>query len=146
MFSSGGRKDSLRNAEESGVFTASLASRHLAEQVNASSVPVPYGADEFAIAGLSPAMGNLVDAPYVSEAYTVLECRVTEIIQPKALEGSKTDSHMVFGQVVGIHISDEVLRDGRIDMSLLRPIARMGYHDYSDGGADVFQMTRPNKP
>ncbi|HEX2147145.1 MAG TPA: flavin reductase family protein, partial [Pseudorhizobium sp.] len=37
MFSSSGRKDSLRNAEETGVFTASLASRDLADQVNASS-------------------------------------------------------------------------------------------------------------
>lgn len=146
MFSSSGRKDSLRNAQESGVFTASLASRHLAESVNASSVAVPYGTDEFEIAGLSPLMGQLVDAPYVAEAYTALECRVTEIIQPNTLEGGKADSHMVFGQVVGIHISEEVIRNGRIDMGILHPIARMGYRDYSDGGTDVFEMTRPTAP
>lgn len=144
MFSSSGRKDSLRNAEESGVFTASLASRNLAEHVNASSVAVPYGTNEFAIAGLSPHMGQLVDAPFVAEAHAVLECRVTEIFQPKALDGTLANSFMVFGEVVAIHISDAVIHDGRIDMSLLRPIARMGYRDFSDGGTDVFQLTRPS--
>lgn len=144
MFSSSGRKDSLRNAEETGVFTASLASRNLAEHVNASSVAVPYGTNEFAIAGLSPHMGQLVDAPFVAEAHAVLECRVTEIFQPKALDGTLANSFIVFGEVVAIHISDAVIRDGRIDMSLLRPIARMGYRDFSDGGTDVFQLTRPS--
>ena len=143
MFSSSGRKDSLRNAEETGVFTASLASRDLAEQVNLSSVAVPYGTDEFALAGLSARVGNLVDAPYVAEAHGALECRVTEIIQPKTLKGESAASFMVFGQVIGIHLSDAVIREGRVDMALLRPIARMGYHDYSDGGTDVFELTRP---
>ena len=143
MFSSSGRKDSLRNAEETGVFTASMASRNLAEKVNASSITVPYGTDEFAIANLSSAPGRLVDAPYVAEAYTALECRVTDIAQPKALGGRYAESYMVFGQVVGIHIRDEVILDGRIDMTIMRPVARMGYHDYCDGGTDVFEMTRP---
>lgn len=146
MFSSTGRKDSLRNAEETGVFTASLASRHLAEAVNASSVTVPYGTDEFALAGVTPAPGTLIDAPYVAEAYTALECRVTEILQPQTLKGGKAPSYMVFGEVVGIHIREEVIRDGRIDMALLRPIARMGYRDFSDGGAEVFELTRPAGP
>lgn len=146
MFSSSGRKDSLRNAEESGVFTASLASRNLAEKVNASSVAVPYSTDEFEIAGLSPVMGQLVDAPYVSEAYTALECRVTQILQPDTLEGGKAHAYMVLGQVVGIHIDETVILDGRIDMTRLHPIARMGYRDYSDGGSDVFEMVRPTAP
>jgi flavin reductase (DIM6/NTAB) family NADH-FMN oxidoreductase RutF len=146
MFSSSGRKDSLRNAEETGVFTASLASRDLADQVNASSASVPYGIDEFSIAGLQAKFGELVDAPFVEAALAALECRVTEIIQPKTLGGEVADSHMVFGQVVGIHISETVIRDGRIDMRRLRPIARMGYRDYSDGGADVFELTRPSIP
>lgn len=144
MFSSSGRKDSLRNAEETGVFTASLASRHLAEQVNASSISVPYGTDEFAIAGVTAKRGELVDAPYVAEAHAVLECRMTEVIQPRTLDGGRAASFMVFGQVVGIHISESVIRDGRIEMTLLRPIARMGYRDFSDGGTDVFQLTRPS--
>lgn len=145
MFSSSGRKHSLRNAEETGVFTASLASRHLAGHVNASSAPVDYGVNEFALAGLTATMGQVVDAPYVAEAYTALECRLTEIIQPKGLDGEKSQSFMVFGEVVGIHISERIIRDGRIAMDLARPIARMGYMDYADGGTDVFQISRPTR-
>jgi flavin reductase (DIM6/NTAB) family NADH-FMN oxidoreductase RutF len=143
MFSSSGRKHSLKNAQESGVFTASLASRNLAEQVNASSAPVDYGISEFDLAGLTATMGELVDAPYVAEAHAVLECRTTQIIQPRTLDGEEADSFMVFGQVVGIHISEGILRDGRISMELARPIGRMGYRDYADGGVDVFQLDRP---
>ncbi|MGK6316788.1 flavin reductase family protein [Neorhizobium sp. DT-125] len=143
MFSSSGRKHSLKNAEETGVFTASLASRHLAEKVNASSAAVPYGVSEFELAGLTAKMAELIDAPYVAEAYAALECRVTQVIQPKGLDGEEAEAFMVFGQVVGIHISEEILRNGRIDMSLARPIARMGYRDYADGGSDVFEMVRP---
>ncbi|MCK8778751.1 flavin reductase family protein [Rhizobium sp. NTR19] len=143
MFSSSGRKHSLKNAEETGVFTASLASRHLAEQVNASSAAVEYGVSEFELSGLTAKMAVTVDAPFVAEAYTVLECRVTEIINPKGLDGEASDSFMVLGEVTGIHISETILRDGRIDMSLAKPIARMGYMDYADGGTDVFQMSRP---
>lgn len=145
MFSSSGRKHSMKNAEETGVFTASLASRHLAGHVNASSAPVDYGVNEFELAGLTATMGQVVDAPYVAEAYTALECRLTEVIQPKGLDGEKSQSFMVFGEVVGIHISEKIIRDGRIAMDLARPIARMGYMDYADGGTDVFQIARPTR-
>jgi flavin reductase (DIM6/NTAB) family NADH-FMN oxidoreductase RutF len=143
MFSSSGHKDSVTNIEETGVFTCSLASRHLAEEMNASSVAVAYGVDEFDIAKLTPVTGRLVDAPYVGEAYAALECRATQILRPVDIDGRESDNWVVFGQVVGIHISPEILRDGMIDMAVARPLGRMGYLDYCDGGADVFAMRRP---
>jgi flavin reductase (DIM6/NTAB) family NADH-FMN oxidoreductase RutF len=145
MFSSSGRKHSLKNAQETGFFTASLVSRPLVDQMNASSAPVDYGVDEFELAGLTSRMGEVVDAPYVAEAFAALECRVTQIIEPHGLDGVPSESVMVLGQVLGIHLSEAIIRDGRIDMSLARPVARMGYMDYSDGGVDVFQLRRPNQ-
>ncbi|MGV1869583.1 flavin reductase family protein [Agrobacterium rosae] len=143
MFSSSGHKHSVRNVEESGVFTANLVSRNLVEQMNASSAPVEYGVNEFEIAGLTAKQGELVDAPYVAEAFAALECRVTQIIRPIDVNGVESESWVVFGQVVGIHISESVIENGRIDMGRARPVARMGYMDYCDGGADVFQLVRP---
>ncbi|WLR94724.1 flavin reductase family protein [Shinella zoogloeoides] len=143
MFSSSGHKDSVTNIEETGVFTCSLASRHLASQMNASSVAVPHGVDEFDIAKLTAVTGRLVDAPYVGEAYAALECRMTQILRPVDVDGRESGNWVVFGQVVGIHISPEIIRDGLLDMAVARPLGRMGYMDYSDGGADVFAMMRP---
>lgn len=143
MFASSGYKDSARNAEETGVFTASLVGRNIVEAMNASSAPVPYGTDEFALAGLTPVQGTLVEAPFVGEAMAALECRVTQIIRPLDIDGVEAETWMVFGQVVGIHLDEAIIREGRIDTALARPVARMGYMDYSDGGADVFEMGRP---
>ncbi|MBB3566275.1 flavin reductase family protein [Rhizobium sp. BK491] len=145
MFSSAGRKDSVRNVQETGVFTANLVSRHIVEKMNHSSIAVPYGVNEFELAGLTARPGELVDAPYVAEAFAVLECRVTEILQPKGLNGETSENIMVIGQVVGIHIDETIIRGGRLDMALARPIARMGYMDYSEG-SEVFEMMRPKAP
>lgn len=145
MFASSGHKHSVTNVEHSGVFTASLVSRHLVEQMNASSAPVAHEVDEFDLAGLTAKAGELVDAPYVAQAYAVLECQVTQIIRPIGLDGAEAETWVVFGQVVGIHLDEAVIEDGRIDMARARPIARMGYRDYCDGGTDVFQLTRPGQ-
>ncbi|QRM55420.1 flavin reductase family protein [Sinorhizobium sp. BG8] len=142
MFSSAGHKDSVRNIEETGAFTCSFVSRNLAESMNHSSIAAPHGDSEFAIAGLTPQNGRLVDAPFVGEAFAALECRMTEIMRPKTLDGGVADSWIVFGQVVGIHISEQIVRDGRLDMSIARPVARMGYMDYSEADK-VFEMFRP---
>lgn len=145
MFSSAGRKDSVRNVEETGVFTANLVSRNLVEKMNHSSIAAPYGVNEFELSGLTAMQGELVDAPYVGEAFAALECRVTEILLPKGLDGEPSENIMVFGQVVGIHIDESIIRNGRLDMALARPIARLGYMDYSEG-SDVFEMIRPKAP
>ncbi len=145
MFSAGRGKDSPRNAEQTGVFTASFVSRNLIAQMNASSVVVPYGVDEFEIAGLAHEPGRMVDAPYVKNAYAALECRVIQVVRPIGLDGEDADAIVVFGQVVGIHIDEAIIRDGRLDMSIAQPIGRMGYMDYAEA-SDVFEMMRPPRP
>ncbi|TCQ04841.1 flavin reductase (DIM6/NTAB) family NADH-FMN oxidoreductase RutF [Rhizobium sp. PP-F2F-G36] len=144
MFSSSGWKDTVRNIEETGVFTASFVSRDLIDPMNRSSAPLPHGESEFAAAQLTPVDGNLVEAPFVGEAYAALECRMTEMFWPKTLSGEPAENHVVIGQVVGIHIREEALRDGRFDMAKARPVGRLGYMDYADAG-DVFELVRPKR-
>jgi flavin reductase (DIM6/NTAB) family NADH-FMN oxidoreductase RutF len=142
MFSSSGRKDTVRNVEETGVFTTSMVSRELAEKMNHTSVPAPYGENEFDLAGLTMMPGKLVDAPYVAEAHAALECKVTEMFEAKGLDGTLSGSFVVIGQVMGIHIDDAALVDGRLDMAAVAPLARLGYMDYADG-SQTFEMRRP---
>lgn len=145
FYSSSETKHSTRNAEETGVFTCSFVSRDLVEAANASSVDVPYGVNEFEIAGLTSVFGRLVDAPYVGEALAALECRVTDIVRLRTVDGDSTNNVMVVGQVMGIHIDERIIRDGLLDMSLARPVARMGYFDYAEA-SEVFAMRRPKAP
>ena len=101
-FSSYGRKDSLRNAEETGEFVANLATRPLAEAVNLSSIAVAPGVDEMEMAGLTAAPCRLVAAPRVAESPAALECRLIRIIPIPDLEGNDTNNFLVLGQVVGV--------------------------------------------
>jgi flavin reductase (DIM6/NTAB) family NADH-FMN oxidoreductase RutF len=143
MFSSSGRKDTLRNVEETGVFTTSMVGRELAGKMNLTSVNAPYGENEFELAGLTMMPGRLVDAPYAGEAHAALECKVTEMFEAKGLDGKPSGSFVVIGQVVGIHIDEAALVDGRLDMASVAPLARLGYMDYADA-AQTFEMRRPD--
>ena len=142
MFSSDGRKDSLSNIEETGCFVCNIAVYALREAMNASSAPLAHGVSEFEAAELTPEASRLVAAPRVKEAPAALECRYLQTIQVPTLDGGKTDNYMVLGQVVGVHIDDDLIVDGRIDMVRLAQLARLGYMDYSVVER-VFEMNRP---
>lgn len=145
MFSCSDPKNTLKNCEETGVFTASMVSRDLSETMNVSSIDAPYGVSEFELAGLTPVRGRMVDAPYVGEAWGALECRVTDIYRPKGLDGVESRSHVIVGQVVCIHIDETVITAGRIDLDKASLVARMGYRDYCDTSSS-FEMVRPKWP
>jgi hypothetical protein len=50
---------------------------------------------------------------------------------------------IVIGRVVLIHIKDDVIRpDGRIDILKIRPLARLGYYDYTTVDS-IFEMIIP---
>lgn len=141
-FSSEGGKDSAAFARETGEFVANLVGRALAEQMNASSIDAPRDIDEFGYAGLTPAPSRIVAPPRVAEAKAALECKVTEIFEPKDLSGEPVGSVVVAGQVVGVHIDDEVLTDGLFDYAKAGNLARLGYMDYASVN-ETFAMRRP---
>nr|WP_306267436.1 flavin reductase family protein [Pararhizobium sp. IMCC3301] len=142
FFSSDGMKDSASNARESGVFACNLATFALKDAMNASSAPLAHGVSEFDRAGLTPVPCTLINAPRVAEAAVVLECETLEVKPLVDRSGQAADYTMVIGQVLGIHIDDACLVDGLLDITLLKPIARLGYRDYAVID-EVFQLTRP---
>src|SRR6185312_10741128 len=138
-FSSEGPKDSASFARESGEFVVNLVGRRLVKQMVASSVDAPRGVSEFGYAGLEAAPSTLVKAPRVAGAPAALECRLTEIFEPKDLEGRDHDIKVVAGEVVGIHIDDAMLTDGLFDVVKAGNVARLGYMDYSSV-TEIFSM------
>jgi len=139
---SGGNKDTLRNIEETEEFVMNLATYDLREAVNATSAHVPRGTDEFGLAGLTKAPSRLVKPPRVAESPANFECRLYRIVPLPAYDGSVGD-HLVIGRVVGIHIDDRFIVDGRVDTVAMRPLARLGYSEYAAIG-ESFRMRRPD--
>jgi flavin reductase (DIM6/NTAB) family NADH-FMN oxidoreductase RutF len=114
-FSSVGAKDSLRNAEETGEFVWNLATRDLAEAMNATSVGVPYEANEFERAGLTPTDSRTVSAPRVAESPVNFECKVTQIIRLQDQHSAPVETWLILGEVIGVHIAPGLLNDGVFD-------------------------------
>jgi flavin reductase (DIM6/NTAB) family NADH-FMN oxidoreductase RutF len=143
MFSSYGRKDSLANIEQTGEFTCSLATWDLREQMNMSSAPVARGVDEFALAGLTPAPSRLVKPPRVAQSPAAFECKVWKLLElPKGRGEGYT---VVFGSVVSVYLDEAFVHDGLVDTGAMRPIARMGYMQYSVVTPEtVFAINRPD--
>ncbi len=142
MFSSAGRKDTITNAEATGAFVCSMATHALREAMNETSAPVPSEVDEFALAGLTPLPSRLVAPPRVAESPIALECRYHQTIELPCAREAASGYAMVIGEVVGVHIDDAVIREGRVDLARIRPLARLGYLDYTMVD-DIFAMPRP---
>ncbi len=144
-FASIGYKDTVRNVEETGQFCWNLATRALADRMNATCAAVPPDVDEFALAGLTPVASRLVDVPRVAEAPVSFECRLTQLVRLQDADGQPAPSWLVLGEVVGVHIDRTLLKDGVYDTAHAGHILRGGGPaDYFEvGPGQLFRMFRP---
>ncbi|HEV7716043.1 MAG TPA: flavin reductase family protein [Steroidobacteraceae bacterium] len=144
-FSSTGAKDSLRNARETGEFVWNLAVRGVAEHMNATSAAVPSHVDEFALSGVTALPSRLVKPARVAQSPVNFECKVTDIVELKDQRGSPTPAALVLGEVVAVHISRGLLKDGIFDTFaagiILRAGGPSGYALITPGTR--FDMLRP---
>jgi flavin reductase (DIM6/NTAB) family NADH-FMN oxidoreductase RutF len=127
-FSSVGRKDTLRNVTATGEFVVNLTSAALTEQVNLTGTDFPAELSEFDTVGLRREPSARVAPPRVADAPAVLECVVHTLLE-------LGDSTLVIGRVLTAAVAEEVLVDGHPDISLLRPMARLGRDEWSEIGA-----------
>ena len=126
-FTSVGAKDSLRNARDTGEFVVSVCTEELIEQVNLTGTDYPPDTSEFDAAGLTREPSLRVAPPRVAESPVSLECRVVQ-------EVAFGDCVVVFGQVVHVAVDERVLTDGRPDVRLIKPVARLGANEWSTIG------------
>lgn len=146
-FASVGRKHTLENAVRTGVFGWNLASTVLAEQINASSIDLPAGEDEFDFAGLVSVEADLIDVPLVQASPVRFECRVTQVVRLLGAGKAELDTWLVLGEVIKAHIATALLVNGVFDTAAADPLLRGGGLDYFrlDGGRR-FAMPRPKAP
>ena len=144
-FASVGYKDSVANIQQTSEFAWNLATESLAEPMNESCAAVEPDVDEFELAGLTPAPSRVIDVPRVAETPVSFECRLSQVVRLTGADGAQTDTWLVLGEVVGVHIDERLLVDGIYDTAAGQPIMRAGGPaDYFRIGADkLFRMRRP---
>ncbi len=137
----GSRKDSQRNIEATGEFVLNLAIHELRAEMNTTSATLSPGESEFAAAGLDTLPARLVRPPRVRASPVHFECVWLQTVAlPCNTPGQ--GNFAVFGRVVGVHVDDALIADGLVDIARARPIARLGYMDYTSVDR-VFSMDRP---
>jgi len=138
----GRRKDSVVNAEQSGEFVHNMVTYDLREAMNLTAQRVAPEVDEFELAGLAKAPSMLVKAPRVARSPVHFECRYHQTIRLPG-NGTMGTVDIVIGEVIGIHIKDDFIQaDGKLSILKIRPLARLGYHDYTSIES-VFEMVIP---
>jgi flavin reductase (DIM6/NTAB) family NADH-FMN oxidoreductase RutF len=131
MFASNPRKHSQHNAETSGEFVVNIATYDLRNEMNQSGAHYGEELSEPEIVGLDMLPCRFVKPPRVARSPIALECVYRQTVLLTRSNGAATTTSVVIGEVINIHIDDAVIRDGLIDLSQIRPIARLGYMDYS---------------
>ncbi len=139
-FGSGGYKDTLSNIEQTKEFAVNLATYDLREAMNASSTKAR--GDEFEIAGLQKMACTLIKPPRVAASPVCLECQHFQTVALPAGDGSVND-WLVIGCVVGIHIEDRFIENGRVNSAAMKPILRLGYSEYATVDS-AWRMRRPD--
>jgi flavin reductase (DIM6/NTAB) family NADH-FMN oxidoreductase RutF len=136
--------DTIRNARDTGAFVYNVVNLALAERMSATSYAWPHGIDEMTKAGIAPAPCRLVAAPRVAASPASFECKVLQVIDLTDLDGAATNSRLVLGQVVGVHIDRAFIRDGVYDTAAAEHLARCGsWGDYAVV-RDLIRMRRPD--
>ncbi|MEP1384999.1 MAG: flavin reductase family protein [Paraglaciecola sp.] len=138
-FSSLGYKDSVKNAVETGEFCWNLVTKSLAEAMNQTSVAVAPDVDEFELAQLTKGQCKIIDVPNVARSPVVMECKTSQIIQLKSAKGENSQTWLVLGEVVGVHIAQKALKDGIYDTAAMEPVMRAG------SAADYFTVSEEQK-
>jgi flavin reductase (DIM6/NTAB) family NADH-FMN oxidoreductase RutF len=138
--SDGHPKDTLRNVRATGEFVINIVSESVAEAMNQTSAEVPYGVDEFTLAGLTPLPSVIVRPPRVGESLVHYECRVTQIVEISDQPGGGS---IVIGEVLHIHVDDSILiGTDKIDPRKLQAIGRLAGTTYTRT-TDLFDLIRP---
>ena len=133
------RKDTLANIEETGEFVVNVVVDHIAEAMNKTAAEYPTEVNEFEVAGLTPVPSDIVRPPRVGESPVNMECRLNQVVPI----GQGSHQHgLVIGEIVLMHLRDDIINGHRIDHRKLRPTGRLAGNMYCHT-LDVFELVRP---
>ena len=131
-------KDTLANIEATGEFVVNVVVDDIAEAMNSTAAEFPTDVDEFEVGGLTAAPSELVRAPRVAESPVNMECRLNQVVAV----GDGTKHAIVIGEIVLMHIRDDIINGHRINHQRLKPVGRLAGNMYCTTH-DVYELVRP---
>ena len=132
-------KDTLANIEETGEFVVNVVVDDITEAMNHTAAEYPADVSEFEIAGLTPVPSDMVAPPRVGESPVNMECRLKQVVPI----GDGQDQHgLVIGEIVLMHVRDDLIDGHRIDHQKLRPTGRLAGSMYCYTGG-TYELLRP---
>ncbi len=134
----GYKKDTLQNIEFSGEFVINICDEDLAEAMNKTAVDYPPHVNEFEVSGLTPIESEKVKAPRVKESPVSFEIKVIYMLQFGKITNLR---HVVVGEVLFIHMRDELYVNNNIDVRKKKTIAHCGNEIYCRTN-DLFELER----
>lgn len=136
-------KDTLKNIEATKEFVINIAPYHLREAMILTSAQLPNDISEFDYANIEHEPSTLVKVPRVKLSPIHLECIYYDSIQlPKNSENYI--NRLIIGKIIAINIKPEIITDGKIDVTKYKPIAKLGYSNYTKIDNDIFNLQKPN--
>ncbi|NGQ95358.1 flavin reductase family protein [Brevibacillus sp. SYP-B805] len=131
-------KDTSRNIQQTGDFVVNMVDLHNVDAVNQSSADYPPEVSEVAELGLTMLPSAAVKAPRLGESRIHFECRLHRVVTL----GEPAASDLIIGEVVHVHIADELYDSGKVDPRAFGAVSRLAGHSYGTIG-DIFDRPRP---
>ncbi|KAF9219031.1 hypothetical protein BS17DRAFT_798359 [Gyrodon lividus] len=136
--------DTTNNVRATKEFTVNIISEPWAEQANITSIDAPESFSEWPLSGLTKEPSIHVKPPRVKESAFSMECELFQAIDIIHPVTGRAGSTMLLGHVKYIHVRNDMLTArGTVDMTLYRPLSRMGDVTYARVG-DGFRLARPS--
>ena len=127
-----GKKDTLRNIEESGEWVYNVLTTNYLEKANECATSLPFEEDETAHAGLELIHDCIdVSVPRLKDAKVAMECKLIDKKEIFNDEGRHT-STIVIGRVKKFHLHSSIMKKGqsekepRVDLEAIQAVGRAG--------------------
>lgn len=120
-------KDTPINIFREKEFVINMVSESIVEKINLTSTELPYGEDEFKLAGLTPIDSVAIKAKRIKESLIHFECIFRDRLSYGDTAGA---GQIITGEVVRVHIAEEILENGKINTQKFQPVGRGAGNDY----------------
>lgn len=135
----GKKKDTVVNIENTREFVVNVVPASLAEKMNQTAFEYDADENEIEMVGLSTVASERVKPPRIVESPIQMECELIQIVN---LGDGPLSPHLTIGRILMVHVSDDVVVDGKISSDLLDLVGRMGGSEYCFT-RDKFNLARP---